>query len=252
MDPVRRDWRGATGHIGSRLLVNALADPDEVSRRLPQGLRPHIIDGGSVIGCCLLELSEMRLGSVPAQLGHRMLAVAHRLSVEWTSPSGEAVVGVYVPLRLTSSRLATLAGGRVVPGVHRHARLSVNRDSERLRWWADPAGSPTGFGLDVAVDTVSSVDDPQPVVGSACLDAQLGLSPGRGGRLEAVRMMPTSVEARPVVTPVVTRALNSTFLNGFSGAVPTTSYLMEDVDVTWSPSPKMVPLSVAAVPESVR
>ena len=51
---------------------------------------------------------------------------------------------------------------------------------------------------------------------------------------------------------VVTRAVNSTFLNGFSGAVPTTSYLMEDVDVSWSPSPKMVPLSVAAVPESVR
>lgn len=239
----------AFGHIESRLLVNALADPAEVAPRLPPGLRPHITDGGgSVVGCCLLELRELRLGPVPARLGQRMWAVAHRVSVEWTLPSGEAVVGVYVPQRFTDSRLGVLLGGRVVPGVHRHARLAVDRSPGRLRWRADADGLSTGLGLAVDVGTTGFFADQQPEVGLVCVGAQVGLSPDRRGGLEAVRMQPTRTDARPVHA----RSLKSAFLDGFASAVPASAYLMERVDVTWTPVPSRAPMLVSDVLEPAR
>jgi hypothetical protein len=41
------------GVIRRRLLVNAVVDPDEAAARLPVGLRPHVTDLGTVVGCCL-------------------------------------------------------------------------------------------------------------------------------------------------------------------------------------------------------
>lgn len=57
MSPTLRAMRGT---IRSRLLVNALVEPDEAARRLPTGLRPHIVGGGTVVGCCLLDIVDIR------------------------------------------------------------------------------------------------------------------------------------------------------------------------------------------------
>lgn len=241
--------RGASGRIESRLLVNALVDPAEVAPRLPRGLRPHVTaGGGSVVGCCLLGLSELRLVPMPAGRGQRMWAVAHRVSVEWTLPSGEVMVGVYVPERFTGSRLATLLSGRLVPGVHRHARLAVDRSPGRIRWWAGAEGASAGLGMAVDIDTTGIATDEQPEVGRVSVGAQVALSPDRRGGIEAVHMQPNRTDARPVHA----LSLSSTFLDGFASAVPASTYLMERVDVTWTPVPSMVPLPGSNVAEPVR
>jgi hypothetical protein len=55
------------GTIRSRLLVNALVDPDEAAQRLPDGLRPHVTSHGKVVGGCLRTRARMpRLGTVGA------------------------------------------------------------------------------------------------------------------------------------------------------------------------------------------
>ena len=95
------------GTIRRRLLVNALVDPDEAAGHLPTGLRPHVTEGGTVIGCCLLDIDAIRPASLPAGVGSRLRAAAHRISVEWEDGAGATSVGVYVPVRHTDSRAAT-------------------------------------------------------------------------------------------------------------------------------------------------
>src|SRR3954452_11966124 len=93
--------RRTRGVIRSRLLVNAVVDPAEAARRLPAGLRPHVVGGGTVVGCCLLDIAAIRPAPLPAVVGMSLRAAAHRISVEWDDSVGGTSVGVYVPLRLT-------------------------------------------------------------------------------------------------------------------------------------------------------
>src|SRR5205085_1548695 len=57
---------------------------------------------------------------------------AHRVAVEWEQ-NGALREGVYIPRRDTSSRLNTLAGGRLFPGVHHHARFQVQESDQQYR-----------------------------------------------------------------------------------------------------------------------
>lgn len=233
MAPTGR--RDARGTIRRRLLINAVVDPDEAARRLPTGLRPHVTGtGGTVVGCCLLDIARMRPALLPAATGVRLRAAAHRISVEWDGASGDRVVGVYVPVRHTDSRLAVALGGRWFPGVHRPARITIAGQPDAasgLTWRVDDADS---FGIRIAI--TASADRPseacEPIAG-ACLAADIGLSPDHRGVLEAAHMAPTHRRARRVVVD----HLHSDFLAGFSTATSAPSYLMEDVDVRWSPVP---------------
>lgn len=218
-----------TGQITSRLLVNALIDPVEAAAVLPPGLRPHVVDGATVVGCCLLEIEQVRPSWVPSAAGVSIRAAAHRISVAWDNADGSHV-GVYVPVRHTDSRLAVIAGGRLFPGVHRRADLNLAQIQGSLRWSVRVPGAP-GFGLRVAVvDEGLSVAN-RDAVGRICIDATLGLSPGHDGALQCVAMSPAHRLARPVDV----ESLDSEFLASFASAAPAPSYLMTDVDVTWSP-----------------
>src|ERR671918_3138778 len=93
----RLHHRVVLGTIRRRLLVNVLVDPDEAARALPAGLRPHLTDGGTVVGCCLLDIADIRPAPLPRLLGTGLRAVAHRISVEWDDEFGATTVGVYVP-----------------------------------------------------------------------------------------------------------------------------------------------------------
>ena len=53
------------------LLINAVVDPDEAAARLPVGLRPHVTDVGTVVGCCLLDVVRLRPAGLPGRGGHR-------------------------------------------------------------------------------------------------------------------------------------------------------------------------------------
>lgn len=223
--------RAVRGTLRRRLLVNAVVDPDEAASRLPSGLRPHVVGSGTVVGCCLLEVDHLRPASLPAATGVTMRAAASRISAEWVDEaSGEQVVGVYVPGRVTDSRLAVALGGRWFPGVHRPARVDVRAAPGRLAWQVDDDAADLGLHVVVSWSHGGpAVTDGDPV-GVTCLGATLGLSPTRHGGLEAARMEPGDRRARPVVV----EELDSTFLSGFATASPAPAYLMEGVAVAWS------------------
>lgn len=205
-------------------MVNALVDADEAAARLPSGLRPHAVGGKTVVGCCLLELADIRPGGLPMP-GVRMRAAAHRIAVEL-----DGDVGVFVPGRLTDSRAARAIGGRLYPGVHRPAAITVDHDGDRLAWSVDPA-SHDDPPVNVAVSfAAAAAADPREPVGATCLAATIGVSPGHDGALEAVRMAPSHRCAARVEID----ALDSSFLASFTTAQLAPAYLMRDVAVTWS------------------
>jgi hypothetical protein len=223
--------RSIRGTIRRRLLVNAVVDPDEATRRLPVGLRPHVTALGTVVGCCLLEIDGIRPAYVPAIAGRTLRAAAHRISVEWEDDSGQMTVGVYVPMRQTDSRMAVALGGRWFPGVHEPAEVEVSASDGDLRWATDPRG-PDGYRVRVDAsiprDTDASIAC-EPVAGT-CMSADVGLSPDHHGVLEGARMEPDHRRVRKVAID----DLDSAFLSSFTTARVAPSYLMADVGVTWT------------------
>lgn len=234
------------GTIRRRLLVNAVVDPAEAAAHLPAGLRPHVTELGTVVGCCLLEIERIRPANLPAAAGITLRAAAHRISVDWDDGSGTPSVGVYVPLRHTDSRLAVALGGRWFPGVHRRASIDISDTPTELRWLVGSIDGPDRFGIRVAASLPRA--QPQSVVcdpvGGTCVGATVGLSPDHDGVLEGARM---ALDHR-FAQEVTIADLDSTFIAGFSTAAPAPAYLMRDVDVTWisAPAPRLRSLDVAA------
>jgi len=226
------------------LLVNAVVDPDEAAFRLPEGVRPHVIAVGTVVGCCLLEIEAIRPAGLPAVVNQRLRAVAHRISVEWDDESGATVAGVYVPVRHTDSRLAVALGGRWFPGLHERARIEVPASESDLRWWRDPFDS-VGLGLRVAASVLAAAKAGAVCdqAGGTCLGASVGVSPDRRGQLEAARMDPSHRDARAVTIEKV----ESGFIDSFRTARLSTSYLMRDVEVAWTRAPAPAMASAGAL-----
>jgi hypothetical protein len=79
----------------------------------------------------LIRLARLRPRFMPGRFGLASENAAHRIAVEWTV-DGRPVRGVYIPRRDTDSRLSTVLGGRVFPGVHHHARFTVREVADRL------------------------------------------------------------------------------------------------------------------------
>ena len=117
------------GIIDRRILVNYRVDPDVLARLLPAPFRPKLHRGYGLVGICLIRLREVRPRWLPAWMGLTSENAAHRTAVEWDE-AGVTREGVYIRRRDTSSRLNALAGGRIFPGVHSHARFTV-RESDR-------------------------------------------------------------------------------------------------------------------------
>jgi len=119
------------GLIERRILVNYRVDPEVAARHLPQPLEPLVHRGRALVGICLIRLGGVRPRFLPARFGIGSENAAHRTAVVWRNGSQQQT-GVYVRRRDTSSRLNTLLGGRVFPGVHHHARFTVEETPDRL------------------------------------------------------------------------------------------------------------------------
>jgi hypothetical protein len=113
------------GVIDRRILVNYRVDPDVLASMLPKPFQPKLVQGMGMAGVCLIRLKRIRPKFMPAFLGISSENAAHRIAVEWEQEGGRRE-GVFIPRRDTSSRLNSLAGGRVFPGEHHHARFQVN------------------------------------------------------------------------------------------------------------------------------
>jgi hypothetical protein len=120
------------GVIDRRILVNYRVDPDVLAGVLPAPFRPLQINGCGIGGICLIRLKQIRPWFLPGILGFSSENAAHRIAVEWDH-DGTRHEGVFVPRRDTSSRLNTLLGGRVFPGVHHHATFEVEETLDRFR-----------------------------------------------------------------------------------------------------------------------
>lgn len=113
------------GVIDRRILVNFRVDPDVLARLLPAPFRPKLVNGMGMAGVCLIRLKHVRPAFLPAIVGLSSENAAHRFAVRWHDDGGEHD-GVFIPRRDSSSRLNTLIGGRLFPGVHHHARFQVD------------------------------------------------------------------------------------------------------------------------------
>lgn len=120
------------GRIARRILVNYRVDPVVMSHVVPPPFRPRIVRGYAVAGICLIRLDQIRPQGFPTWVGVASENAAHRIAVEWDGLGGTHT-GVFIPRRDTSSWMNVLAGGRLFPGVHGHARFRATENEGRLR-----------------------------------------------------------------------------------------------------------------------
>ncbi len=119
------------GVIDRRILVNYHVDPTVLAPLLPPPFRPKVAYGSGMVGICLIRLQRVRPTFLPSWLGISSENAAHRVAVEWDD-NGMVREGVYVRRRDTNSWLNTLAGGRLFPGIHYHARFAVKESADRF------------------------------------------------------------------------------------------------------------------------
>jgi hypothetical protein len=141
------------GLIDRRLLLNFSADPAVVQRLLPAPFRPKLHAGRAIVGICLIRLSGLRPRWVPRCLGVTSENAAHRIAVAWDE-NGVERTGVYVLRRDTASRLNVLVGGRLFPGMQRHATFTVQETPEHL--------AIAVTGADVRIDVAGTLVDDWP------------------------------------------------------------------------------------------
>ena len=127
------------GIIDRRILVNYRIDVEALAKVLPAPFRPKIFHGYGVGGICLIRIKNARPQFVPFDWGLNSENAAHRIAVEWDSDAwnpeeqenrGQTQQGVYIPRRDTNSRLNVLIGGNLFPGIHHHAKFSVEETED--------------------------------------------------------------------------------------------------------------------------
>lgn len=119
------------GVIDRRILINFRVDPDALEQYLPEPFKPKLVSGFGVAGVCLIRLKQIRPSFMPPWAGVGSENAAHRIAVIWRT-KGETDTGVYIPRRDSDSRLNTLVGGRLFPGVHHHATFEVAESEQAL------------------------------------------------------------------------------------------------------------------------
>lgn len=116
------------GTIDRRILINYQVDKDVLSKYLPAPFRPKLVNDKGIVGICLIRLKNIRPKGLPKTVGISSENGAHRIAVEWKE-NGQTKEGVFIPRRDTSSKLNSLVGGRIFPGVHHFASFTVNEEN---------------------------------------------------------------------------------------------------------------------------
>jgi uncharacterized protein YqjF (DUF2071 family) len=119
------------GVIDRRILVNYRVDPSVLAAQLPQPFHPKVFRGVALAGICLIRLRNIRPRFCPSWLGISSENAAHRAAVEWRDKD-TAREGVYIRRRDTSSRLNSIVGGRLFPGIHHHAHFQVEETADHF------------------------------------------------------------------------------------------------------------------------
>lgn len=222
------------GVIERRLLVNFRVDPDTLARLVPEPFEPLLVGGMGVAGICLIRLEQIRPAVVPGRWGVGSENAAHRIAVRL--PDGDE--GVYIPRRDTNSRLNTVLGGRLFPGLHHHAtftsvesedRVEVTMRSDDGDTWVEVSGRPSDV-----LESGSVFPDLETASGFFERGA-LGYSDtDDAGRYEALELRTENWRVKPLK---IDRAVSSFFDDEErfpSGTVEfDNALLMRDVDHEW-------------------
>ena len=119
------------GIIDRRILANFRIDADCMAAALPAPFRPQLHRGFAIGGICLIRLKRVRPNFLPLPWGLQSENAAHRIAVQWDD-AGQTKQGVYIPRRDTNSRLNSLAGGTIFPGVHHFAKFTVAETEQQF------------------------------------------------------------------------------------------------------------------------
>lgn len=208
-------------------------DADTLARLVPDPFEPLLVGGMGVAGICLIRLAQIRPTVVPGRWGVGSENAAHRIAVRL--PDGDE--GVYIPRRDTNSRINTLLGCRLFPGLHHHAtftslesenRVEVSMRSDDGDTWVDVSGRPADV-----LESGSVFPDLETASGFFERGA-LGYSDSDDAGYEALELHTENWRVTPLE---VDRAVSSFFDNQErfpSGTVEfDNALLMRDVDHEW-------------------
>lgn len=229
--------------VQHRMLINYRIDPEVARGLVPEGMRPQLVNGMAVAGVCHIRQNKLRPAWLPFALGLRAESSAHRIAVEWDDATGTQS-GVYVVERHSSSPLVRLAGGRLVPGVQKPARID-----------SDTGGYVIRLDLDSAATTVSAEvaisDELHSELWGSDLHAAseffrtgfVGWSPGHSGDVEALRI---DTDAWKVVPADVVHVESSFFDSLPEGsAVLDCVLVLRNVEFDWT-APQLARPAVAS------
>lgn len=225
------------GIIDRRILVNYRVDADVLAKILPEPFHVKSINGFGVAGICLIRLKQIRPWFVPGFLGLSSENAAHRFAVTWEK-DGQQHEGVYIPRRDTSSRINTLLGGRLFPGVHHRARFRVHQRDHRYEVQMD---SNDGQAR-IAVAGRTTQDFPKSSIFASLREASdffqcggLGYSPtSQNGTFDGLELRTDQWH----VTPLAIENVESSFFDNLELFPPGTAtfdcaLLMQNIDHQW-------------------
>lgn len=218
--------------IERRLLINYRLDPVVAQSLLPASLRPQLVNDSAVAGICLLRLGALRPTWFAPPVGWGAENAAHRIAVEWDDASGTHA-GVYIPERHSASWLPVVVGGRLFPGVHKHANFSGAETPERVQVTMTSADTNVRADVEITDNWTSSLFDTVTDASVFFQNGSIGWSPSHDGRaLEGLQLKTTQWR----VAPGTAVAVESSFFDALpaGSAVLDNVLVMRDVPITWS------------------
>jgi len=218
--------------IERRLLINYRLDPDVAQSLLPGSLRPQLVDGSAVAGICLLRLGKLRPTWFAPPIGWGAENAAHRIAVEWDDASGTHA-GVYIPERHSASWLPVVVGGRLFPGVHKHADFTGAESAERVQVTMTAADTSVQADVEITDTWTSSLFDTVADASAFFQNGAVGWSPSHDGhRLEGLQLKTTQWRVEPGKALTV----DSSFFDALpaGSAVLDNVLVMRNVPITWS------------------
>jgi hypothetical protein len=223
------------GIIDRRILINYQVDEAALVNYLPKPFKPKLVNGKGIAGICLIRLKEIRPKGLPSFIGISSENGAHRIAVEWTE-NGKTKEGVYIPRRDTSSRLNSLAGGNIFPGVHHLAKFNVEESNGNYK-----VGfiSDDNTSLTISAKETDTWNDDSVFKNLSCLsdffeDGSVGYSPSKENKFDRLELKTNNWKVSLLEVEGVTSSFfedESIFPKGsvkFDNAL-----LMKDIEHEW-------------------
>jgi hypothetical protein len=231
------------GTIDRRILINYQVEKEVLKKFLPWPFSPKLVHNKGIAGICLIRLKNIRPKGVPLKMGISSENGAHRIAVQWQE-KGVTKEGVYIPRRDTSSRLNSIAGGRIFPGVHHLANFDVKETGSEYNI---EFNSNDGTYLSVRAETTDdwsqeSVFETQTCASDFFKNGSVGYSPDKiGESFDGLELRTNKWEVLPLKVSFVKSSFfenESVFPAGtviFDNAL-----LMTNIDHEWK-SRKQIP-----------